>query len=701
MKNVRFLITLACLLIFMPAFLFIACPTGGKGLEEIIDITEPDNEPEGPIITGNFTAAPVLTFTGNISDGAVIEDDTIAYRFTAAAPSDDVSYTVYIAEGQHNKSADIIGSYDVNFSRLADQLYFQRVKPGVWYSAVVVAENGNYLAVSGVRQSLGFSGVSFEPGSGALVSLGKSPYPGTRTFYVDYTNGNDSNSGLSPAAPWKNLTKVNNTILRPGDHILLEANSIWNGEPTVNSNFRDFAAARGNGGMLAPQGSGTAERPMVIDLYEYDPASKKAYFSSDRRPVINGNGTPSLDAGSPYQASGAIHLDGQHYWKIRNIEVTNSYDFQAIASNTALRDTHWFKREVKKELIGINVVSNDTVTHCKGILVEYCYAHDVQSLHNNNGNSTGLYTSREFGGSSSGNKGNGGIILCITESTAQYNIVRRVGLEGLRTNHGNWGSRIIFRGNYIETAAGDGMVFSRSNVDNLVESNLIKDACAAPNLGGGNYANNWCYIARNTLYQFNESYGTLYGNLDGEAWDVDNESDQVIYQYNYSHHNVGGACLFMGSQSNSIFRYNISAYDGTGGKWLNTVTDYDMTAVHPDGGAYTYNNYNKGQSLFHYAFGDLSAHVKIPLIHNNTFYIGPGYDVAIFGNTSTSSGVYNKYARFFNNIVLKEGTGEIRLADMHNPGSNQYTLGTLQGSIKNNIFWAPDKNQFKSATANQ
>jgi hypothetical protein len=40
------------------------------------------------------------------------------------------------------------------------------------------------------------------------------------TYYVDATNGNDVNNGLSPEAPWKTIAKVNSSRFNPGDQIL-------------------------------------------------------------------------------------------------------------------------------------------------------------------------------------------------------------------------------------------------------------------------------------------------------------------------------------------------------------------------------------------------------------------------------------------------------------------------------------------------
>jgi hypothetical protein len=42
------------------------------------------------------------------------------------------------------------------------------------------------------------------------------------TYYVDATNGNDRNNGLSPSTPWKTIAKVNASRFQPGNQILIK-----------------------------------------------------------------------------------------------------------------------------------------------------------------------------------------------------------------------------------------------------------------------------------------------------------------------------------------------------------------------------------------------------------------------------------------------------------------------------------------------
>ena len=54
-------------------------------------------------------------------------------------------------------------------------------------------------------------------------------------YYVDATNGNDSNSGTSASAAWKTISKVNNSTFNPGDQILFKRGEVWRGMLEIHS----------------------------------------------------------------------------------------------------------------------------------------------------------------------------------------------------------------------------------------------------------------------------------------------------------------------------------------------------------------------------------------------------------------------------------------------------------------------------------
>ena len=55
------------------------------------------------------------------------------------------------------------------------------------------------------------------------------------TYYVDSTNGNDTNNGLSESMPWKTIAKVNTMVFNSGDSILFKSGETWREGLAVSS----------------------------------------------------------------------------------------------------------------------------------------------------------------------------------------------------------------------------------------------------------------------------------------------------------------------------------------------------------------------------------------------------------------------------------------------------------------------------------
>jgi len=357
------------------------------------------------------------------------------------------------------------------------------------------------------------------------------------TYYVDSVNGSDDNAGTSRSEPWKTLSKVNSIMLLPGDHILFKAGGLWNGQ-------------------FWPKGSGTPENPIVVDMY-----------GSGDKPIISGNGTTYP------KSSATIMLYQTGYFELNNLEITNY-------SNT-----------VTSMRSGVLIQSPGISTN-NHIYISDCYVHDVNS------------------DSSLKDKGTGGIIISNT-SYDKENIdtgiigyfndvvvenckVKTVDVEGIRVAGGGdrLNNDIIIRNNTVDDIAGDGIVLKNVGSGGIVEGNIISRHCRA-NWGNLNFAGCWNYNCENAVFQNNEVYGGVYGYNDGEAFDIDLYNKGTVMQYNYSHNNPGGFCLFMNGSTDSVFRYNISENDGNG----------------------------NGQEIFHYL---PSNSTDAPLIYNNTVYVGSG-----------------------------------------------------------------------------
>lgn len=138
------------------------------------------------------------------------------------------------------------------------------------------------------------------------------PSSGT-TYYISFSEGNDSNDGLSDATPWKTFNNLNvdvskinlapipdttydngsqcytweeqitqgSVLLEPGDTVALKSGDSWNQQ-------------------LRPMGNGNSTDYIELKSYGIGPA-----------PVIQMNGT---------EYDKCIVLDGVSYWRINNIE---------------------------------------------------------------------------------------------------------------------------------------------------------------------------------------------------------------------------------------------------------------------------------------------------------------------------------------------------------------------------------------------
>jgi hypothetical protein len=76
------------------------------------------------------------------------------------------------------------------------------------------------------------------------------------TYYVDATAGDDNNDGLSSAAPWQTIEKVNAAELNPGDEVLFKRGETWADRLDVTA-----SGESGNPIRFADYGSGA--RPVI------------------------------------------------------------------------------------------------------------------------------------------------------------------------------------------------------------------------------------------------------------------------------------------------------------------------------------------------------------------------------------------------------------------------------------------------------
>jgi len=158
---------------------------------------------------------------------------------------------------------------------------------------------------------------------------------------------------------------------------------------------------------------------------------------------------------------------------------------------------------------------------------------------------------------------------------------------------------------------GSGFAFGFT-VDGLMEHCIAHD-----NGGWGTNVNEgpvglWAYDSKRITFQYCESYNNLAQGADGDGFDLDQNMQDSVIQYCYTHDNWGAGYLFStgaGTWSNNILRYCISENDGR------------------------YNNYS-GIDVYCYNVPMLNGQ-----IYNNTIYseVGPALKCILAGTVSGMS----------------------------------------------------------------
>ncbi|NQX29336.1 carboxypeptidase regulatory-like domain-containing protein [Microbacteriaceae bacterium VKM Ac-2854] len=411
------------------------------------------------------------------------------------------------------------------------------------------------------------------------------------TYYVDAAAGDDQNPGTSATQPWRSLDQVSATEFEPGDQILLARGSAW------------------PGAQLAPQGSGTADEPIVIGAY--------------------GEGAlPSIPAQGQHDS--AVRLWNQDHWQIRDLDVSNAtFTPDPVAYNAAGR---------AGDFRGIDIGGDDGQAH-HGFLVSGVHVHDVTG----EVRWIGARAVTEPSGISFSNgwdrsKNTGGILVrgSVAEITApgatattlndvviENNIIENTSFGAITIKQytgdapgavaTNWGDRvdavdpafsphqnISIRGNYVTqagTAYGANGIYVTGAQHVVVEDNLVDKVGTC---GIESYNTDDVVIQRNEVnYTVKKALGQ-----DFNAIDADLASTKQIIQRNLVYGNGEGVLIYQQRFGDSIWRYNViagstqtgihinSQNGATGQIYNNTIVDSVGSIVDAgsQGGKYTFRN---------------------------------------------------------------------------------------------------------------
>ncbi len=126
-----------------------------------------------------------------------------------------------------------------------------------------------------------------------------------RTFYVDATEGADTNTGTAENQAWKTITKVNGYTFWPGDRVLFQRGETWTGTALLVA----WSGAAGAPITFGSYGSG------ALPIVTY--ASAYAYLLSDGTTARNWITVDGIDFNGNNNANYGVRITGAH-WVVQN-----------------------------------------------------------------------------------------------------------------------------------------------------------------------------------------------------------------------------------------------------------------------------------------------------------------------------------------------------------------------------------------------
>lgn len=317
----------------------------------------------------------------------------------------------------------------------------------------------------------------------------------------------DGGSGENAAQPINNLAALNAMEFGPKSKIKFRSGTVCVGR-------------------LEPQGSGSAEHPIVFTSYGEGP-----------KPIIQGDG-----------GEWAVHLVDNSHLVIEKLHITNP------APQTGKRT---------------GIQYNSTTPAAKaGLVLRDLEISDVAGWGNKTGANSSWFA---YSAGISVQALPDGKVGPIDGITITGNYVHDTGGGGIKISRkGNdYHRNVYIARNTIRAVGGDGIVVHASDKP-LVEHNLFDEGGAGkyPYVDG-NFAGMWPINSIDPVFQYNEVTRQRPTIFDSTAWDCDGGiKGSCVYQYNYSHDNAGG--FYLGCQSctefpnykaTAILRFNIAQDD--------------------------------------------------------------------------------------------------------------------------------------------
>ncbi len=483
---------------------------------------------------------------------------------------------------------------------------------------------------------------------------------GNTTYYISFSDGDDSKDGKSESNAFKNLGKINSITFAPGDKIKFKTGDTWKGYFKI-------------------RGSGSSPAPISIESY-----------GTSSKPIIDGNG---------YQAS--LFLENVQYIEVNNLEFKNEASHKKSDGSVKLMSGS--SRNGQDERFGILAIRfgvGKNINHLKisNVKISNIYPTPAEQSYNHQGYGMRFesYNDAELNYYDGISIDNVDISL-----TGHYgiHIVNRMSGAQAEYYHRNIS---ITNSNFYDTG-GSGIVIARSK-NILIENSTFKGTGSTKDIrmwerGSGL----WFYTCNDAIVQ-NSTFEDAYGFQDSFGAHIDWGNERVVIQYCLSKNNFGGFVEILGENLDSGYRYNISIGDGT----RTGVHNGNIFWVSDFAGANrrigSKNNFIYNNTVFVPSTNPITNNPMSPgilirentehtFVYNNLIYVNSGASVNILTNNDSDLNFFrnNLYFGTVNiNTSFEHHSSEIFVdPKLINPGStdpNDYKLQADSPAIGKGIL---------------
>ena len=486
---------------------------------------------------------------------------------------------------------------------------------------------------------------------------------GDTTYYISFSDGDDSKDGKSESNAFKNLGKINSITFAPGDKIKFKTGDVWKGYFKV-------------------RGSGSSSSPITIESY-----------GSSSKPIIDGNG---------YQAS--LFLENVEYIEVNNLEFKNEASHKK--SDNSVKLMSGSSRTGQDERYGILALrfgAGKNINHLKVSNVKISNIYPTPSEQSYNHQGYGMRFE-------SYNDGELNYFDGITIDNVDISLTGHYGIHIVNRMSGAqadfYHRNISITNSSFYDTGGSGIVFARSK-NILVENSTFKGTGSTKDSrmwerGSGL----WFYTCNDAIVQ-NSTFEDAYGVQDSFGAHIDWGNERVVIQYCLSKNNFGGFVEILGENLDCGYRYNISIGDGTrtgahNGKifWVSDFAGSNSRKIGSKNN-FIYNNTVFVPSTNPVTNSPMTPDVLIrentedTFVYNNLIYIDSGASLSILTNNDSDLNFFRNNLYFGSvdidpNTAFQHHSSEIFVdPKLINPGSsdpNDYKLQADSPAIGKGIL---------------